>query len=145
MQAYNFPLLSNSKKWLKKKLEKQGLSQAEIDIKIQEIMEKKNQEMGMEIIEKKIEKKENKNKEIPYNINELVDRPKIASMPKFNLSLDKSENDSSEDELEAFDIDEYSQILDYYYKEKKRIKHDLNYRNNIISRNKNYSQIFVLW
>ena len=119
-----------------KKLERQGLSQAEIDIKIQEIMEKKNQEMGMEIIEKKIEKKENKNKEIPYNINELVDRPKIASMPKFNLSLDKSENDSSEDELEAFDIDEYSQILDYYYKEKKRIKHDLNYRNNIISRNK---------
>ena len=84
---------------------------------------------------KKIEKKENKNKELPYKINELVDRPKIASMPKFNLSLHKTDNDSSEDELEPFDIDEYSQILDYYYKEKKRIKNDINYRNNIISRN----------
>ena len=120
-----------------KKLERQGLSQAEIDIKIQEIMEKKNQEMGNETTEKKkIETNDNKKREIPYNINELVDRPKIASMPKFNLSLHKTEDDSSEDELEPFDIDEYSQILDYYYKEKKRIKHDLNYRNNIISRNK---------
>ena len=118
-----------------KKLERQGLSQAEIDIKIQEIMEKKNNEIGNETSEKKIEKKENKNKELPYKINELVDRPKIASMPKFNLSLHKTDNDSSEDELEPFDIDEYSQILDYYYKEKKRIKNDINYRNNIISRN----------
>ena len=119
-----------------KKLERQGLSQAEIDIKIQEIMEKKNQEMGNETTEKiKIETNDNKKREIQYNVNELVDRPKIASMPKFNLSLHKTEDDSSEDELEPFDIDEYSQILDYYYKEKKRIKHDINYRNNIISRN----------
>ena len=112
-----------------KKLERQGLSQAEIDIKIQEIMNKKKKEN--EIIEKK-----EKIDEFQYNIKDLVDRPKIASLPKYNLTLNKRDDDSSEDELEPFDIEEYSQILDYYYKEKKRVKNDSIYRNNIILRNR---------
>ena len=40
-------------------------------------------------------------------------------MPKFSLYLHKTKNDSSEDELKIFDINKYTQILDYYYKEKK--------------------------
>ena len=123
-----------------KKLERQGLSQAEIDIKIQEIMEKKNNEIGNETHENNIENQNNKkpNNTTPtkQTINSLVERPKIASVPKFNLSLHKHSSDSSSDELEPFDIEEYSQILDYYYKEKKRLKNDQNYFNNIISRNK---------
>ena len=67
---------------------------------------------------KQQKKKENKNREIV--INELVDRSKISSMPKFSLYLHKTKNDSSEDELKIFDINKYTQILDYYYKEKKQ-------------------------
>ena len=113
-----------------KKLERQGLSEAEIDIKIKEIMDKKKKENETEKIDKTENIEENQ-----YNIKDLVDRPKIASVPKYNLTLNKREDDSSEDELEPFDIEEYSQILDYYYKEKKRVKNDSIYRNNIILRN----------
>ena len=133
-----------------KKLERQGYTQNEIDEKIKEIMEKKNQQEeqnktnininGNETHENNIENQNNKkpNNTTPTKqiINSLVERPKIASVPKFNLSLHKHSSDSSSDELEPFDIEEYSQILDYYYKEKKRLKNDQNYFNNIISRNK---------
>ena len=133
-----------------KKLERQGYTQNEIDEKIKEIMEKKNQQEeqnktnininGNETHENNIENQNNKkpNNTTPtkQTINSLVERPKIASVPKFNLSLHKHSSDSSSDELEPFDIEEYSQILDYYYKEKKRLKNDQNYFNNIISRNK---------
>ena len=138
-----------------KKLERQGFTQDEIDIKIKEIMEKKNEKeeqiqnkTNININENEPQKNNDINNEnqnikngnttIPSKqiINSLVERPKIASVPKFSLSLHKHSSDSSSDELEPFDIEEYSQILDYYYKEKKRLKNDQHYFNNIISRNK---------
>ncbi len=86
-------------------------------------MEKKNQEMGNETTEKiKIETNDNKKREIQYNINELVDRPKIASMPKFNLSLHKTEDDSSDDELEALIFSNFRLLLQREKKNKTRHK-----------------------
>ena len=140
-----------------KKLERQGLTQDEIDIKLKEIMDKKKEQEEQNKINSNVNNQNNNKENLNGNtnnninsnntiksnsknlkeiINSLVERPKIASVPKFNLSLHKHSSDSSSDELELFDIEEYSQILDYYYKEKKRLKNDKNYFNNIMSRNK---------
>ena len=131
-------------------LEKYGLSKKEIKEKMDEIMgTKKDKETEIDINN--------------YDLEDLIERPRIASVPKVNLDLyshekekkekknkkklneeDSEEFDESEDIMDYyeksqpyFDINllEYSKTLQGYIKEKNRILHDENYRRFALTRN----------
>ena len=56
-----------------------------------------------------------------YDINELISRPRIASVPKYDLKNNKYN----------FDINSYNNEIQTFIKEKNRIKYDSNYRKKI--------------
>ena len=56
-----------------------------------------------------------------YDINELISRPRIASVPKYDLKNNKYN----------FDINSYNNEIQTFIKEKNRIKSDSNYRKKI--------------
>ena len=61
-----------------------------------------------------------------YNINELIARPRIASVPKKDIQKNKYN----------FSINDYRYEIQSYINEKNKIKNDYNYRNNkIIKKN----------
>lgn len=130
-----------------KKLEKMGLTPAEIEVKIKEIMDKKNEDYNREMDEEDVDIDN-------YDIDELIERPRIASVPKMNLHLFEGKprnKDDDEEEVNFYDnnedyfesnkpiydinLQEYSKVLQKYSKEKNRILHDEEYRRNIIMRN----------
>ena len=129
-------------------LEKYGLSPKEIKEKMDEIMgNKKDKETEIDINN--------------YDLEDLIERPRIASVPKVNLDLyshkkeKKNKKKQSEEESEDFeeseddimdfedksqpyfDINllEYSKTLQGYIKERNRILHDENYRRFALTRN----------
>ena len=144
------------KKKQMKKLEKYGLSKSEIQIKMNEVMTEINEER---------KKKENEIDINNYDLEDLIERPRLGSEPKVNLDLfshekkdkDKkvknskkslSEDDDSEESDEDimdfyeksqphFDINllEYSKNLQGYIKERNKILHDENYRRFALTRN----------
>ena len=138
------------KKKQMKILENYGLSKKEIKEKMDEIMDsKKSKEIEIDINN--------------YDLEDLIERPRIASVPKVNLDLfshekekkpKKNKKKSAEEESEDledsedvmdfyeksqpdFDINllEYSKTLQGYIKEKNRILHDENYRRFVLTRN----------
>ena len=130
-----------------KKFERMGLSPQEIEKKLEEL--------------EKTEKNKNFEKLIPddaeideYDIDDLIERPRISSVPKINLNYNEKEfNDDMSDEEGAFmnnnieehqvyDINlmDYSRNLQSYAKEKNRIIHDDKYRKNIIIQNEMLSK-----
>ena len=151
------------KKKKKKLLEKYGLSNNEIEDKMNKVMDDINEEIEKEQRELNIKN---------YDIEDLIERPRVASVPKVNIELnsrqkskeikpkknnlklteDNSEesdepkdDDDEEDELREFlesnlpryDINllEYSKSIQAYIKERNRILHDENYRRFAITRN----------
>ena len=151
------------KKKKKKLLERYGLSNVEIEEKMNKVMDDINEE---------IEKQQNEINIKNYDLEDLIERPRVASVPKVNLDLyshekkkndiksiknklkltedDSSESeepkeDDDEDELRdliesslpPFDINllEYSKTIQGYMKERNRILHDKNYRRFAITRN----------
>ena len=99
-------------------------------------------EFGAEVM------KENAEKDIDldnFNIDDIVDRPRIASVPKYNLNTE-NEKDSMNDDEEIddptmgdtfdFDIMDYSKSLQMYIKERNRVMTDMNYRKELLLRNK---------
>ena len=132
-----------------KKFEKMGLNPKEVAKKVKEVMEKKEGSIKKDddLID------EDANIE-DYDIDELIERPRISSIPKINLNA-KFDNENEEDEEEEtfcnnnfgdnkkeYDINlkEYSRNLQTYIKEKKRIIHDDNYRKNMIIQNEMLSK-----
>ena len=129
-----------------KKFERMGLSPQEIEKKLEEL--------------EKTEKSKNFEKLIPddaeideYDIDDLIERPRISSVPKVNLNYNEKEINDEFDEEEAFannnpedhqayDINllDYSRNLQSYAKEKNRIIHDDKYRKNIIIQNEMLSK-----
>ena len=143
---------NNKEKIIKhvKNLERMGMSHEEIEFKIKKIMDK-NADDDMENINEKID------------INDLIMRPRVCSVPKiklsknnyfsYNLKKNKIQTEDEEDFDNAFiincytfydlNIAKYSKTLQEYLKDKNRLLHDKNYRNmvllkqKIISTNKN--------
>ena len=119
--------LKNRKKHVKK-LQKLGLNEEEI-------------KMALENFNQNSSKKEEENKkaenpicdsetdENDIEIEDLVERPKVQSVPRFIQDMD----DSEEGEYD-FEISSYSRKLQSYIKEKNRIKNDAEYRNQIIEK-----------
>ena len=121
-----------------KKMEKMGMSPQEIDKKMKEIMKQKNES----IMEKDEENIDVNN----FDIDELIERPRVSSVPKININNQKDEDNYQDDEYEDNYIDnnaplyninlmEYSNNLQRYLKEKTRILHDEDYRRNMIEKN----------
>ena len=121
-----------------KKMEKMGMSPQEIDKKMKEIMKQKNDS---------IMEKESENIDVDnFDIDELIERPRVSSVPKININNQKDEDNYQDDEYEDNYIDnnaplyninlmEYSNKLQRYLKEKTRILHDEDYRRNMIEKN----------
>ena len=116
-----------------KKLEKQGLSKEEIDKQIIEIMAKKKNELLQEKIEGDIDINN-------YNIDELIERPRSLSLPKLILKnnwKDEDEEEENENKDHYYDeIKNYSNQISNYKKERKKLLTNINYRKEIILRNK---------
>ena len=133
-----------------KKFERMGLSPQEIEKKLEE-MEKNEKNKNFEkIIPDEAEIDE-------YDIDDLIERPRVSSIPKINLNLNEKENPedmmdeeetfcnnnfNGEDINQAYDINlmDYARNLQSYIKEKNRIIHDDNYRKNIIIQNEMLSK-----
>lgn len=119
--------LKNRKKHVKK-LQKLGLNEEEIKMALENL----NQSSKKEEENKKVElRNESDTEEDNYDIDELIERPRIQSVPKYVQDLD----DSEEGEYD-FDISDYSRKLQTYMKEKTRIKNDIDYRNELIEKKK---------
>ena len=153
------------KKKKKKLLEKYGLSNTEIEQKMNKVMDDINEEIEKEQRELNIKN---------YEIDDLIERPRVASVPKVNIELSsrrknselklknkKKEEDNSEESEEPKDDDddedirdfiesnlprydinllEYSKSIQSYIKERNRILHDKNYRRFSITRNEALSK-----
>jgi serine/threonine-protein kinase SRPK3 len=117
--------LKNRKKQVKK-LQKLGHNEEEIKVAIETF----NQNEKLKAEEAKNNESES-NDEDNYDIDELIERPKIQSVPKYSHDLEDSENGEYE-----FDISDYSRKLQSYIKEKTRIKNDVEYREDLIEKKK---------
>ena len=121
-----------------KKMEKMGMSPQEIDKKMKEIMKQKNES----IMEKDEENIDVNN----FDIDELIERPRVSSVPKININNQKGEDNYQDDDyddnfadnnipLYNINLMEYGTNLQRYLKEKNRILHDEDYRRNMIEKN----------
>ena len=121
-----------------KKMEKMGMSPQEIDKKMKEIMKQKN----VSIMEKDEENIDVNN----FDIDELIERPRVSSVPKININNQKGEDNYQDDDyddnfadnnipLYNINLMEYGTNLQRYLKEKNRILHDEDYRRNMIEKN----------
>ena len=140
------------KKKKKKMLEKYGLSNVEIEDKMTEVINDINLEMEKEQFEENVKH---------FDLDDIIERPRIASVPKVNLNLysheknkrQKSEENSEESEEIKYDDDEnndiipfdinlleYSKSIQGYIKERNRILHDETYRRFAITRNEALSK-----
>ena len=121
-----------------KKMEKMGMSHQEIEKKMTEIMKQKKSS---------IQEKDEENIDVDnFDIDELIERPRISSVPKININGNQKDEDNYQyDEEEDNYLDsnppyninimEYSKNLQRYLKEKTRILHDEDYRRNMIEKN----------
>ena len=123
-----------------KKMEKMGMSPQEIEKKMNEIMKQKK---GT------IQEKDEENIDVDnFDIDELIQRPRVSSVPKININIPKEEDnynfqyEDDEDNLidnniPLYNINliEYGKNLQRYLKEKNRILHDEDYRRNMIKKN----------
>jgi serine/threonine protein kinase len=120
--------LKNRKKYLKK-LQKLGYNDDEIKVAMDSFNQ--NEKSKAEEDNKKIDKHQSDSEEDNYDIDELVERPKIQSVPRYAHDIEDSENGEYD-----FDISDYSRKLQSYVKEKNRIKNDVDYRNDLIEKKK---------
>ena len=130
-----------------KKMEKMGMSPQEIEKKMNEIMKQKKGAIQEE-------KEENIDVD-NFDIDELIERPRVSSVPKININMNNNntkddenynynyqyeedeENFMENNNLPLYDINlmEYGKNLQRYLKEKNRILHDEDYRRNMIEKN----------
>ncbi len=120
--------LKNRKKHVKK-LQKLGLNDEEIKTALENFNHSSKKEEENKKFENKLESDTEEDNNI--EIEELVERPKIQSVPRYIQDM----NDSDEGEYD-FDISDYSKKLQSYIKEKNRVKNDINYRNDLIEKRK---------
>ena len=146
-----------------KRMERSEISQEIIEERIKKIMELEDEENNYENINNTI----NVNN---FDINELIERPRIKSVPKNNIDIsfpennnyNNSSNDSNDIFINAYNENDnsdgtenreeknknpydislklYKLSLQNYSKEKNRILHDINYRKFILLQNKIISE-----
>lgn len=95
---------------------------------------KKGDDVFSEKSESKVSESQNNdgNSESEFNIDELIEKPRLQSIPKYNYCFD------GEEFVTEFDIREYSYKLQNYIKEKNRILHNVEYRKDLIKKKKEF-------
>lgn len=119
------------KKKLAKQLIKQGLNEEQVKKKMNEFNEK-GRKKTMDSVNTE---EDNKSILSDYSLNDLIEKPKLQSVPKY--AYDEITDDFN---LE-FDIKDYSMKLQNYAKEKTRIQNDEEYKKSIIIRKKRLENI----
>ena len=67
-------------------------------------------------------------------IDDLIEKPRLQSIPKYNYCFD------GEEFVTEFDIREYAYKLQHYIKEKNRILHNEDYRKELIKKKKEFDR-----
>lgn len=106
-----------------KKLQKMGMSDEEIN----RALESLNLNMKREDDEGEFE-------EEIYDIDELIERPRVQSVPKYSYDLEYEET------VVDFDVADYSKRIQNYIKERNRIMHDSEYRKELIQKKTLFEQ-----
>lgn len=122
-------------KFIKKtynKLKKQGLSEQEIQKYLETIKNSiKKDDCSVSNSKEDPEEDENEDAMIEdINVDELLERPQSQSVPKISYSME------SDEFYTDFDIKEYYFKLQTYLREKNKIIHDDEYRNELIKQKK---------
>ena len=120
------------KKRQKKKLENKGMSKDEVDKALNEMLTKRKEETLKQQVETDINTEN-------YSLEDLIDRPRIASEPKYNLNVtDINEECYDDDETCSYEFEffDYMKSLHLYTKERNRIISDPIYRKELMVRSK---------
>ena len=115
--------------------------------------EEENNKKEEEENNKKDEEESDEDSDIEdYDIDDLIERPRILSIPKININVDDSEENIEDEEEENlinlgiknphFNVNlmDYSKSLKAYLREKKRIIQDDDYKKNMILQNEMLSK-----
>ena len=145
----------------KKEEEENNKKEEEENNKKEEEEEEENNKKEEEENNKKEEEENNKKDEEEsdedsdiedYDIDDLIERPRILSIPKININIDDSEENIEDEEEENlinlgiknphFNVNlmDYSKSLKAYLREKKRIIQDDDYKKNMILQNEMLSK-----
>jgi len=129
-----------------KKLKNMGLSDQDIQKKLEQDkgVSSKKDEVSEKSESKISDGNENENgdndnegeidHEEEFNIDELIEKPRLQSIPKYSYCFD------NEEFVTEFDIREYSYRLQNYIKEKNKITHNVEYRKDLIKKKKDFEQ-----
>ena len=71
-----------------------------------------------------------------FNLEDLIERPRVLSVPKFNID---NSSEKLDENISNINIMEYSYNIHNYIKEKNRIMKDTKYRKKLILKNKSIS------
>lgn len=118
--------LKNKKKHVKK-LQKLGLNEEEIKMALENFNQNSKKEEENKKTDNPIGDSETEENDV--EIEDLLERPKVQSVPRFVQDMDDSEDGEYD-----FDISNYSRKLQSYIKEKNRIKNDEDYRNQLVEK-----------
>lgn len=112
--------IARMKKTQAKKMKDLGLNDEQIRSALENLnLSLKNEENNLEIDD---------DEEEMVNVDELVERPKMQSVPKYSY------DEEAEEEVMDFDIADYSKRIQFYIKERNRVKHDAEYRKELINK-----------
>ena len=133
------------KKRQKKKLENKGMTKDEVDKALNEMLTKRKEEETLKQQQQQqqphqhiVGDTDNINTE-NYSLEDLLDRPRIASEPKYNLNVTDINDDCHDDDETCsyeFEFFDYMKSLHLYTKERNRILSDPLYRKELIVRSK---------
>jgi serine/threonine protein kinase len=129
------------KKKIAKQLEKKGLNEDEIKDELEKFNKKlKNDQQHKRkasmdsMIDANSKLSESVNAD-EFDINDLIEKPKMQSVPKYSY------DETAEETQLDFDIKDYSYKLQNYAKERARILHDEDYRKELIQRKKQLENV----
>ena len=112
------------KKKQAKKMKEMGLSDEQIKTELEKLPLK-----NLSTIDE-LENKEYNDEEEKYDLDDLVERPKVQSVPKVTYDSDYEEGTID------FDIADYSKKLQNYARESNKVINDSEYRNELINKKK---------
>lgn len=118
---------NNNEKYLSNKKEK-NVNQKEINNNDMEIEEDDFNNIDKSINNDIIDK---------FNLEDLIERPRVLSVPKFNID---NNNEKLDGNISNINIMEYSNDIHSYIKEKNRIIKDKKYRKKLLIKNKLISE-----
>lgn len=122
---------NKAKASLAKKLEKQGMDEEDIRHALENFnLFKKEEEDSSNNVTGNNLNEEGKDEEEMIDMDEILERPKIQSVPKYTYDMEFDEK------VIDFDVADYSKKLQLYIRERNKILHDVDYRRELVQKKK---------